>query len=237
MIANLGIFHSLLRCDIVEHKPRALILDFDGVIVDSEGMQMQAVNLILAAYDIVLSEQDWIERCVGHKTRDFLLQLLDGRVDAQQLDQLVAAKSEAYRVLVQQTAPEARPGIVALVEYAHLRGYRCGIASATPAADILDVVHRLGIADRFEQIVSSDVVARPKPAPDVYVHAAGLLGVEPGRCIVVEDTPTGLAAGRAAGMHCVAFPNRWTVAMDLSMADVGVSALDDGTIREILGKV
>lgn len=196
---------------------------------------MQAVNQILAAYAIRLTEQDWIQRCVGHKTRDFLRELLYSRVDEHKLDQLVAAKSDAYRALVQQTVLEARPGVVALVEYAHALGYRCGIASATPSADILDVVGRLGIAERFEQIVSSDVVAHPKPAPDVYLYAASLLGVAPARCIVVEDTPTGLAAGRAADMYCVAFPNRWTAAMDLSDADVLISSLDDASIRDILG--
>src|SRR6188472_1413509 len=115
-----------MRCDIAQSEPRrALILDFDGVIVDSEGMQMQAVNQILAPYNIRLTEQDWIRQCVGHKTRDFLQDILDGRVDADQLDRLLAAKSEAYRSLVQQVAPQARPGIVELVEQARIRGYRC----------------------------------------------------------------------------------------------------------------
>lgn len=224
------------RCDIAQGEPqRALILDFDGVIVDSEGIQMQAVNQVLAAYGIRLTEQDWIQRCVGHKTRDFLQVILEGKVDLDELDRLLAAKSDGYRSLTQQVAPQARPGIVELVEQARMRGYRCGIASATPAADIHDVVSRLGIAACFDRIVSSDAVARPKPAPDVYLHAAALLGVEPARCIVVEDTPTGVAAGRAAGMYCVAFPNRWTVAMDLGQADVLIPVLDHAAIRSILG--
>jgi HAD superfamily hydrolase (TIGR01509 family) len=214
---------------------RALVLDFDGVIVDSEGMQMEAVNQVLAEYGIRLTEQDWIERCVGHKTRDFLQELLDGQVDAPELDRLVTAKSQAYRALTQQAALQARAGIVDLLMQARGCGYRCGIASATPAADIHAVVSRIGIASSFDAIVSSDMVARPKPAPDVYLYAAALLGVAPERCVVVEDTPTGLAAGRAAGMRCVAFPNRWTVTMDLSAADMVVPTLNHATIGRILG--
>lgn len=224
------------RCVIVHVEPqRALILDFDGVIVDSEGMQMEAVNRVLAPYGVRLTERDWIRRCVGHKTRDILQEILEGRADAGELDRLVSAKSDVYRSLTQQVAPQARPGIVDLVQQAHHQGYRCGIASATPAADIHDVVGRLGIAPFFDRIVSSDAVAHPKPAPDVYLHAAALLGVDRARCIVVEDTSIGVAAGRAAGMYCVAFPNRWTAAMDLGEADMLVPVLDHATIRSVLG--
>jgi HAD superfamily hydrolase (TIGR01509 family) len=232
---SIGERNKLRRCCIQSlEQARALILDFDGVIVDSEGMQLEAVNLVLAGYGIRLQDEDWITFCVGHKTRDILERLLGDSVDSGEFDRLVAAKSAAYRSLVQAGQPVARPGIRELIQQAQAAGYRCGIASATPEADIRDVVSRLDLASYFDAIVSADAVPRPKPAPDVYLRAAALLGVEPSRCVIVEDTPTGLAAGRAAGMRCVAFPNRWTAGMDLGAADYLVRTLDRRAIQYIL---
>jgi HAD superfamily hydrolase (TIGR01509 family) len=214
-----------------------LLLDFDGVIVDSEGLQLCAVNQILAPYSIVLSPTVWIERCVGRKARDFLREILGGRAGPGELEQLLVAKSAAYQDLVRQTEPAPRPGIAELVERAIALGFRCGIASATPESDLRQVLDRIGLTPRFDVIVSSDAVPRPKPAPDVYLRAAELLHVVPAHCIVVEDTPTGLAAGRAAGMHCVAFPNQWTAALDFAGAEIAVSSLDTRAIERILGSV
>ena len=215
----------------------ALLLDFDGVIVDSEGIQFRAVNQALEPFGVQISPEEWIERCVGHKARDFLPAILHDRIDADQLEALLVAKSEALQQLIRQTAPVARPGIPELIATARDRGFRRGIASATSQADIGYVVERLGLASQIEVIVSSDSVARPKPAPDVYLRAAELLGVAPLRCVVIEDTPTGLAAGRAAGMRCVAFPNQWTAALDFRDADFHVQSLDTAAIDNLLTSV
>ena len=216
---------------------RALLLDFDGVIVDSEGLQLCTINQILAPYSIVLSPTLWIERCVGRKARDFLREILGGRAGPSELERLLVAKSAAYQDLVRGTEPTARPGIPDLVERATALGFRCGIASATSESDIRHVLARIGLTSRFDVIVSSDAVPRPKPAPDVYLRAAELLHVWPAHCIVVEDTPTGLAAGRAAGMHSVAFPNQWTAALDFAGAELVVPSLDTRAIDRILGLV
>jgi beta-phosphoglucomutase-like phosphatase (HAD superfamily) len=121
-----------------------------------------------------------------------------------------------------------------LIETAIARGFRCAIASATPEADIRHYTDRLGISAMFQAIVSSDSVPRPKPAPDVYLRAAEMARSDPQHCIVVEDTPVGLAAGRAAGMRCVAFPNQWTETFDMSGADLTVLELNTPAILRIL---
>ncbi|HZB94727.1 MAG TPA: HAD-IA family hydrolase, partial [Herpetosiphonaceae bacterium] len=177
----------------------------------------------------------WIEQCVGRKARDFLREILAGRVGPGEFERLLVAKSEAYQELVRRTEPAPRPGIQELVARATALGFRCGIASATPESDIRHVLDRIGLTSRFDVIVSSDAVPRPKPAPDVYLRAAELLHVLPAHCIVVEDTPTGLAAGRAAGMHCVAFSNQWTAALDFAGAEIVVPSLDTRAIDRILG--
>lgn len=214
---------------------RALLLDFDGVIVDSEGMQLEAVNTVLAPYGVSIDAEQWIARCVGHKARDFLPDLVPTAINTSELDHLLAAKSTAYQQIVLARAPVARPGIRELVERARECGYRCGVASATPAADLEYILGALGWTALLDLVLSSDAVARPKPAPDVYLRAAALLGVAPERCVVVEDTSTGIAAARAAAMPCVAFPNRWTTTMDLRQATRTEPILDAAAIERVLG--
>jgi HAD superfamily hydrolase (TIGR01509 family) len=206
-------------------------------MVDSEGTQLQAVNAVLAPYGIKLDRRFWIDRCVGHKTRHFLSEVLGQQIEPAAFEDLLLAKSAAYRDLCRSTPPAARPGIPELIAAAIQNGFRCGIASATPEADIREVTDRLGLSPLLQVIVSSDSVPRPKPAPDVYLRAAALLGVEPGRAVVVEDTPTGLVAGRAAGMHCVAFPNEWTAHLDFSAAEIVVHTLSPASIDRILALI
>jgi HAD superfamily hydrolase (TIGR01509 family) len=215
-------------------KTHALLLDFDGVIVDSEGMQLEAVNTVLAPYGVRISPTLWSEHCVGHKAREFLPDLLPALPSVEELDRLLAAKSTAYQQIVLAHTPVARPGIRELVDQARRRRFRCGVASATPAADLDYILRALGWTDVLDLVLSSDAVPRPKPAPDVYLRAAELLGVVPENCVVVEDTPTGIAAARAAGMYCVAFPNRWTTSLDVTLATRIEPVLDTAAIERIL---
>lgn len=215
-------------------KTHALLLDFDGVIVDSEGMQLEAVNTVLAPYAVQLDSTQWSANCVGHKARDFLPGLLPAPLSVEELDQLLAAKSAAYQQIVLAQTPIARSGIRELVDRARQRGFRCGVASATPAADLDHILRALGWTGLLDLVLSSDAVPRPKPAPDVYLRAAELLGVVPQHCVVVEDTPTGIAAAHAAGMYCVAFPNQWTADLDLTLATRIEPILDAATIESVL---
>jgi beta-phosphoglucomutase-like phosphatase (HAD superfamily) len=79
----------------------------------------------------------------------------------------------------------------------------------------------------FDAVVTGDTVARGKPAPDIFLRAAALIGVKPQHCVVVEDAPHGIAAAKAAGMLAVAVPNDLTGGLDFSAADVVCSSLND----------
>jgi HAD superfamily hydrolase (TIGR01509 family) len=116
-------------------------------------------------------------------------------------------------------APAAAASIAARVPVA--------IASSAHPAVIEAAVRATGLADVFTVIVSSDDVTTCKPAPDVYLEAARRLGVEPGRCLVLEDSRNGVLAGRAAGMRVVLVPNA-------SVAPgPGVAELADAVVRRL----
>lgn len=81
------------------------------------------------------------------------------------------------------------------------------------------MLNSIGLAGRFESIVSGDAVANGKPAPDVFLRAAQRLNVPPSACLALEDAPNGIAAAKAAGMACIAVPNEFTRALFVSAAD------------------
>jgi HAD superfamily hydrolase (TIGR01509 family) len=112
-----------------------------------------------------------------------------------------------------------------------------GVASSSNRPLIEAVLERAGIAELFAAIVSSEEVARGKPAPDVYLEAARRLGVDPGRCAAIEDSANGIRSAHAAGMRVVALPNaHYPPAPDaLALAAVVVRSPDDVTAELVRG--
>ena len=130
------------------------------------------------------------------------------------------------------------PGSVEAVERLAGAGFRLALASSSNRELIDAVLRRLGLTERFEVTVSSEEVAHGKPAPDVYLEAARRLGVDPTRCIAVEDSASGIRAAHAAGMRVIAHPNRHypPEGVDLKLADLvvdGMSRLDDDLLATL----
>jgi HAD superfamily hydrolase (TIGR01509 family) len=100
------------------------------------------------------------------------------------------------------------PGAVDAVRELASAGYRLAVASSSNRELIDTVLRRLELTALFEVTVSSEEVSRGKPAPDVYLEAARRLGVDPARCVAVEDSASGIRSAHAAGMYVVAYPNR-----------------------------
>jgi HAD superfamily hydrolase (TIGR01509 family) len=127
-------------------------------------------------------------------------------------------------------------GAVAAVE--RLAGsFRLGVASSANRPVIDAVLEAAGIAPHFVATVSSEEVARGKPAPDVYLEAARRIGVDPNRSAAVEDSANGIRAGHAAGMRVLAYPNRrYPPPPDaLALADVVLGSLDELTVSAVSG--
>jgi HAD superfamily hydrolase (TIGR01509 family) len=117
-----------------------------------------------------------------------------------------------------------RPGAIELVE--RLRGHtRLGLASNSPRTMVDTALATARLADAFEAIVTSDDVEHPKPAPDLYLLACERLGVAPDEALALEDSPSGVAAAKAAGLTCIAVPQ--FAETDVSAADRIVDSLED----------
>jgi HAD superfamily hydrolase (TIGR01509 family) len=139
-------------------------------------------------------------------------------------------KSEIFRSLVNSARIPARPGVARLAREALDASWRLAVAS-TSAPDSVEAMlrHAVGaeIAARFSFALGGDIVAKKKPAPDIYLLAAQRFAVAPGACVVIEDSNNGLVAAKAAGMACIVTVSGYTAEEDFSTADLVLSCLGD----------
>jgi sugar-phosphatase len=199
----------------------AVVLDMDGLLIDTEPVWRVASAAVFAGFGIVLSEQDLLDS-TGQPIEELIpvwrrrspspdggqgapaagaglagARLSDDKVADLIVDQVVAhVKAEG----------EPMPGVTAAVARFRRYGLRLAIASSSPRRLIDAVCDRLGL-DGIEVRCSAMDEARGKPAPDVYLTAARKLGVAAAACLALEDSPNGVASAKAAGMRCVAIPD------------------------------
>jgi HAD superfamily hydrolase (TIGR01509 family) len=183
----------------------AVLFDLDGVLVDTEPWWHEVRVAWAAARGRSWGRED-SHLCMGRNSREWsgIMRERLGAVEAPLAIEraIVAALVERYAsepVPLVPGAPAAAAAIATRVPTA--------IASSAHPAVIRAAVAAAGLGSVFATIVSSDDVARGKPAPDVYLEAARRLGVAPAACLVIEDSRNGVLAGRAAGMRVVLVPN------------------------------
>jgi HAD superfamily hydrolase (TIGR01509 family) len=179
-----------------------VIFDLDGVLIDSETLVCRAVAETLSDRGFAVTESDMIERFVGVShtivldtlSREAGLPLPDDFDERarDRLEQLFAADLRAIAGAHELLAGLSRP--------------RC-VASNSPADYIVRSLALVGLSAHFaaEALFSAEHVERPKPAPDLFLHAAATMGSVPERCLVVEDSVAGATAAQAAGMTVIGF--------------------------------
>jgi HAD superfamily hydrolase (TIGR01509 family) len=193
------------------------------VLVDTGEIHYQSWLAVLANYGIEYDRETW-QRTFGMNNDGTLLVLTGGKLPPEVAAEIVARKEQLFREAVRDVA-EPLPGVVAWLTRLNKRGYRQGIASSAPQANIDVLIERLGIADRFDVIVSGAEMP-PKPDPAVFLTVAAQIDVPPRRCVVVEDAQAGVEAARRAGMRCIAVTTT-NPAEALQTADVIVDRLDE----------
>ena len=210
----------------------ALIFDFDGVVVDSEPVHLQCFQRVLETVGLTLTERDYYQKYLGYDDHDCLLvaardagiELAEGKID-----ELTAAKTQ----LVQRAFAESirpLPGAVDLIRAAAAAGVPLAVCSGA-LRDEIDLASRtIGVRECFRIIVAARDVARGKPDPEGYLLARSRLAdatgqaIRAARCVVVEDSPAGIDAAKAAGMKVLAVTNSYA-AEHLAAADRIVDSL------------
>lgn len=211
----------------------AVVFDMDGVLVDTEHVWDEVRERLVADWGgrygpdaqramMGMSSTEWSR----YMHEELGLQQAPEEIDAEVVQRMLAQYERDLPLV---------PGAVEAVRALHGTGYALAVASSSNRPLIDTVLRAMGIGACFAATVSSEEVARGKPAPDVYLEAAHRLGVQPGRCVAVEDSGNGIRSAHAAGMRVLAYPNRHypPAGEALALADVILESLGElpGALR------
>jgi len=187
----------------------AVILDMDGLLIDTEPVWRAAQSAVFAGIGIALRESDLLDS-TGQPIEELIPvwrgRSPDGDGTSPLTDAQVADRITDRVIAYVQAEGQPMPGVAAAIALFDRFGLRLAIASSSPLRLIDAVCDRLGLA-RITVRCSAMDEARGKPAPDVYLTAARRLGVAAAACLALEDSPNGIALARSAGMRCVAVPD------------------------------
>lgn len=184
--------------------PQAFIFDGDGVVFDTEELSILAFRRVAAQFGAVYTRED-CGRFIGCDTR-VVLQLIndDHAIEIDPADYVSRRDNMYEQCCAEANGPRAMPGAVETLDWLDAKGVPYAMASSASPSKLRFNLERTGLLPRFPVHVNGDEVERGKPAPDIFLEAARRLGVDIGRCIVVEDSINGLKGARAAGAAVIA---------------------------------
>ena len=206
---------------------KALIFDFDGLILDTETPEFRAWQSIYREHGHEIPLEQWGRIIGGLGISDFdaalhLTELTRGGVDAALLRARHRSRSDALTL-----SQPVLPGVLDILDEARDLNLDLAIASSSSHAWVDSHLSRLGLFDRFDSIICSDDVpaGRTKPYPDLFLKALDALRVQADEAVVFEDSPNGVKAARAAGIFVVAAPNPVTAMLEFDGESLRVDSL------------
>jgi HAD superfamily hydrolase (TIGR01509 family) len=219
------------------HLPSAItaphwgaLFDWDGVIIDSKALHEAAWNQVAREFGYPHGPDDF-RRHFGSQNRRAIAEILGWTQDDAQIERIAERKEILYRERLQGSGDLLLPGVKAFLELLDSRGIPRVVVSSSPRLNIDRVLESTGLAN-FQAIVAAEDTSRGKPDPQGFLSGAQRLGVSKERCVVFEDAPAGIEAGRRGGMRVVALTTTHAAA-ELGGADVVVDSLEPGLFELI----
>jgi HAD superfamily hydrolase (TIGR01509 family) len=218
---------------------KALIFDFDGLILDTETPEYQVWQSIYREHGFELPHEEWGKIIGGYGASNFdaaeyLTTLVQGQLDSVSLRDRHRLESQAI-IHAQATLP----GVMDYIHEAKRLSLKLAIASSSPHSWVDTHAERLGILAYFDKVICRDDVppGRTKPYPDLFLAALDQLNVRKEEAIVFEDSPNGVRAAQSAGLFVVAVPNTVTSLLAIDGANLTLTSLSDLSLHELLNKV
>lgn len=204
---------------------KAILFDFDGLILDTETTEYQSWQEIYTDHGLNMDLHVWAE-CIGRPK---------GYFDAYAyFEQQYGKKVDINRIRVNRrkrnnelnAARDIMPGIFEYLIRGKEQGLKLAVASSSDRKWVEGHMGRLGVIDYFDLLVCKEDTTNHKPLPDPYLKALDELKIKPTEAIALEDSPNGIKSAKAAGVFCVAVPNEVTKELNLKEADIIIDSLD-----------
>lgn len=208
--------------------PRAVIFDFDGVIVESEKEKFNVLNKLLKPYKLSIKKKDF-QRMVGKKTPAFLKEYFGDRID----DEASLSIEEKRRGLLIKSIEKTKPvkGVKEFIKFLKSEGLKLCIATGTKKPIVIKILKIFDLSGIFDEFVTGEDFKTSKPDPEVYRIAIQRLNMPVQDLLAIEDSVAGVSSAKGAGIRCVGITTTQKKS-DLDHADIVVKSFAE--LRKIL---
>jgi beta-phosphoglucomutase len=180
----------------------AILFDMDGVIVDSNPYHKLAFQAFLKQYNISLTDDELKVHVYGRTNQEGMPYIFKRELSPEELTERANEKEALFREIY-KTDIQPVKGLIPFLQMLKAHGVKAAVGTSAPTANLDFIVDALDIRPYFDALIDSTGLSRGKPDPEIYLKAAGLLGIPPARCIVIEDSLAGVQAGVNAGMKVI----------------------------------
>jgi len=215
----------------------AIAFDMDGVIIDSQPLHYEIDIAVLKACGHHATLET-VTPYTGQSNPDRWPKYKQSLALTQSVDELIDLQTRFQTEIFTNATLAPIDGIPALLQFLNSQNIPCAVASSSSHELINLVLTRCEIGQYFTHLVSGEDVKAGKPAPDIYLKAAKILGLPPEKCIAIEDSPIGILSAKNAGLTCIGYKNPSTHGQDFTHADHVISHYDQchEIITQILRK-
>ncbi|WP_159883430.1 HAD family hydrolase [Paenibacillus puerhi] len=215
---------------------RAVVFDFDGLILDTESAEFESFQAMYLQHGAELTIEVW-GACIGTAPGVFDPYEDLERCLGRPYDREAARMQRRSYYADRMAQADIRPGVRSYLEEARRLGLSIGLASSSTRDWVTGYLDQYGLLSYFEVIRTRDDVRQVKPDPELYVQTLDALGVAPGEAIAFEDSPNGAKAAWTAGMNCVIVPNAVTGLLSFGPHHFRLNSMADTPLAEVIRKL
>ncbi len=211
----------------------AVVFDMDGLMFNTEEVYWDVASELLSRRGLVFTEE--LNAAIMGRPPQPCFETIIRWHNLKERWEDLAAESEVLFLEMVENRLEPMPGLFPLLETLEQAGIPKAVCTSSRRRVLEKLLGTFELQPRFAFTLTAEDVTRGKPEPEIYLKAAERFGISPSRMMVLEDSPAGCAAGRAAGAFVVAVPNVNSKAMDFSCAHLVIPSLADEKLYEVLG--
>ncbi|WP_442582147.1 HAD family hydrolase [Mesorhizobium sp. ASY16-5R] len=205
----------------MKQRPKALVFDMDGLLLDTEGVYKRSWTGAAAGLGFDLTDA-LFQRLIGITIADCEKRLVEHFGSTFPLDRFRSDARSGYEDIILAEGIPLKPGVHVILDWAREAGIPCGVGTSTVTEEARSRLIHHGIQDRFSVVVGGDQVSHGKPDPEIFLKVAQGLGQEPEYCLVLEDAHSGVRAARAGGMSVALIPDLLPATDEIAAMTSGV---------------